>query len=123
MVGDAVVPPSSPVAQPESALGFRVPTEVLVLAVRWHLRYDLSNRDVEELLVERGVEDDHVTVYHSVQRFTPILADAARFCRHSPGDRWHVRRPCDCRKIASVQFSGRVLVFVPPSRSLRRMFR
>jgi transposase-like protein len=25
-----------------------------------------------------------------VQRFTPLLADAARFCRHSPGDRWHV---------------------------------
>ena len=25
-----------------------------------------------------------------MQRFTPLLADAARFCRHSPGDRWHV---------------------------------
>jgi transposase-like protein len=25
-----------------------------------------------------------------VQRFTPLLADAARFTRHSPGDRWHV---------------------------------
>jgi transposase-like protein len=42
------------------------------------------------LLVERGVEVDHVTVYRWVQRFTPLLADAARFCRHSPGDRWHV---------------------------------
>jgi transposase-like protein len=41
-------------------------------------------------LVERGVEVDHVTVYRWVQRFTPLLADAARFCRHSPGDRWHV---------------------------------
>jgi transposase-like protein len=50
----------------------------------------LSYRDVEELLVERGVEVDHVTVYRWVQRFTPLLADAARFCRHSPGDRWHV---------------------------------
>jgi transposase-like protein len=25
-----------------------------------------------------------------VQRFTPLLVDAARFCRHSPGDRWFV---------------------------------
>ena len=49
-----------------------------------------SYRDVEELLVERGVEVDHVTVYRWVQRFTPLLADAARFCRHSPGDRWFV---------------------------------
>jgi hypothetical protein len=34
---------------------------VIVVAVRWYLRYGLSYRDVEELLVERGVEVDHVT--------------------------------------------------------------
>jgi transposase-like protein len=70
--------------------GFRFPPEVIVVAVRWYLRFNLSYRDVEELLTERGVEVDHVTVYRWVQRFTPLLADAARFCRHSPGDRWHV---------------------------------
>ena len=70
--------------------GFRFPAEVIVVAVRWYLRYGLSYRDVEELLVERGVEVDHVTVFRWVQRFTPLLADAARFCRHSPGDRWFV---------------------------------
>jgi transposase-like protein len=76
---------------PKSAFaGFRFPPEVIVVAVRWYLRFNLSYRDVEELLVERGVEVDHVTVYRWVQRFTPLLADAARFCRHSPGDRWHV---------------------------------
>ena len=58
--------------------------------MRWYLRYGLSYRDVEELLVERGVEVDHVTVYRWVQRFTPLLTDAARLCRHSPGDRWFV---------------------------------
>jgi hypothetical protein len=47
-------------------------------------------RDVEELLAERGVEVDHVTVYRWVQRFTPLFADAARFTRHAPGDRWFV---------------------------------
>jgi transposase-like protein len=60
------------------------------VAVRWYLRYGLSYRDVEELLAEGGVELDHVTVYRWVQRFTPLLADAARFARHSPGDRWFV---------------------------------
>src|SRR4051794_9661747 len=54
------------------------------------LRYGLSYRDVEELLAERGIEVDHVTVYRWVQRFTPLLADAARFARHAPGDRWFV---------------------------------
>jgi len=60
------------------------------VAVRWYLRYGLSYRDVEELLAERGVEADHVTVYRWVQRFSPLLAEAARFCRRSPGDRWFV---------------------------------
>src|SRR3954451_4887330 len=70
--------------------GFRFPPEVIVLAVRWYLRYGLSYREVEELLAERGIEVDHVTVYRWVQRFTPLLADAARPCRHSVGDRWYV---------------------------------
>ncbi len=76
---------------PRSAfVGFRFPAEVIVVAVRWYLRYNLSYRDIEELLVERGVEVDHVSVFRWVQRFTPLLADAARFCRHAPGDRWFV---------------------------------
>ncbi|MEO3781590.1 IS6 family transposase [Micromonospora sp. B11E3] len=75
---------------PSAFAGFRFPTEVIVVAVRWYLRFNLSYRDVEELLAERGVEVDHVTVYRWVQRFTPLLADAARFSRHSPGDRWFV---------------------------------
>ena len=63
---------------------------MIAVAVRWYLRYGLSYRDVEELLAERGIEVDHVTVYRWVQRFTPMLADAARFARHAPGDRWFV---------------------------------
>jgi hypothetical protein len=80
-----------PVLPPPSAFtGFRFPREVIVLAVRWYLRYGLSYRDVEELLAERGITVDHVTVYRWVQRFTPLLIDAARPCRHAPGDRWFV---------------------------------
>ncbi|MFF0372570.1 IS6 family transposase [Micromonospora sp. NPDC005087] len=76
---------------PKSAFaGFRFPPEVIAVAVRWYPRYNLSYRDFEELLVEHGIEIDHVTVYRWVQRFTPLLADAARFSRHSPGDRWFV---------------------------------
>jgi transposase-like protein len=63
---------------------------VITVAVRWCLRHGVSYRDVEEFLAERGVEADHVTVYRWVQRFTPLFTDAARFARHSPGDRWFV---------------------------------
>jgi transposase-like protein len=78
------IPPRS------SFAGFRFPPDVIVLAVRWYLRLGLSYRDVEELLTERGVQVDHVTIYRWVQRFTPLLADAARPCRHLVGDRWQV---------------------------------
>ena len=62
---------------------------MIVLAVRWYLRFGVSYRDLEELLIERGVEVDHVTIYRWVLRFTSLLA-AARPCRHRVGDRWQV---------------------------------
>ena len=84
-------PPPSPCSCARSAFaGFRFPPDVIMLAVRWYLRFGLSYRDVEELLAERGVEVDHVTIYRWVQRFTPLLAEAARPCRHAVGDRWQV---------------------------------
>jgi transposase-like protein len=70
--------------------GYRFPREVIALAVRWYLRYGLSYRDVEELLAERGVEVDHVTIYRWVQTFTPEFIDAARPARHAIGERWLV---------------------------------
>jgi transposase-like protein len=76
---------------PSSALaGFRFPPEVIVVAVRWYLRDGLSYRDLEELRTERGIEVDHVTLNRWVQPFTPILADAARPCRHRVGGHWFV---------------------------------
>jgi transposase-like protein len=80
-----------PATIPRSAFtGFCFPPDVIVLAVRWYLRFALSYRDVEELLTERGVQVDHVTVSRWVLRFTPLLAEAARPCRHAAGDRWQV---------------------------------
>ncbi len=70
--------------------GFQFPPEVILLAVRWYLRYGLSYRELEEVLAERGIDVDHVTLYRWVQRFTPLIIDAARPCRQAVGDRWFV---------------------------------
>jgi len=71
-----------PIQPPRSAFaGLRFPPEIILIAVRWYLRYGLSYRDLEELLAERGIEVDHVTLFRWVQRFTPFLVDAARPCR------------------------------------------
>ena len=74
--------------------GFRFPREVISVAVRWYLRYGLSYRDVEELLAERGVTVDHVTIFRWVQRFAPEFIEAARPCRRAPGDRWFIDETC-----------------------------
>jgi len=80
---------SRPPVQPPSAfIGFRFPPDVILLAVRWYLRYGLSYRDREEILAERGIDVDHVTLFRWVQRFTPELIDAASPRRHAVGDRW-----------------------------------
>ena len=63
---------------------------MILLAVRWYLRYSLSYRDLEGHLAERGIDVDQVTLFRWVQRFTPELIDAARPGRHVAGDRWFV---------------------------------
>lgn len=54
--------PATP-APPSAFAGFRFPPDIIVLAVRWYLRFGLSYRDVEELLEERGIEVDHLTIF------------------------------------------------------------
>jgi hypothetical protein len=70
---------------PKSAFaGFRFPPEVIVVAVRWYLRYNLSYRDVEELLVERGVEVDHVSTPNSPGPSASTCRSAASPCSTAP---------------------------------------
>ena len=47
--------------------------EIIVLCVRWYLRYSLSYRDLEEMMRERGLHVDHTTMYRWVQRYAPEL--------------------------------------------------
>jgi transposase-like protein len=113
--------------------GFCFPPDVIVLAVRWYLRFGLSYRDVEELLAERGIDVDHVTIYRWVQRFTLPLAEAARPCRHVVGSRWqvdetYVKVGGQWRYVyrAIDQFGQVIDVFVFPRRdaiAARRFFR
>ena len=37
--------------------------EIILLNVRWYIRYQLSYRDLEEMMVERGLTVDHTTIY------------------------------------------------------------
>jgi transposase, IS6 family len=62
--------------------------EVILLAVGWYLRFSLSYRDVEELLAERGLLVDHVTVWRWVQRYAPELERQLRRRLKPTNDSW-----------------------------------
>jgi transposase-like protein len=64
--------------------------EVILLAVGWYLRFSLSYCDVEELLAERGVHADHVTVWRWVQRYAPEMERRLRSRLNSTNDSWRV---------------------------------
>ena len=64
--------------------------EVILLAIGWYLRFSLSYRDVEELLAERGLSVDHVTVWRWVQRYAPELERRLRSRLKPTNDSWRV---------------------------------
>ena len=67
------------------------PTDVVLLAVLWRLRYKLSLRDVAELFLERGIVFTHEAVRDWEARFAPLIADHLRTRRHGQaGKSWYV---------------------------------
>src|SRR5438270_9553670 len=63
---------------------------IILLCVRWYLRYSLSYRDLEEMMVERGLCVDHTTIYRWVQRFAPVLERKCRARIRPTTDSWRV---------------------------------
>ncbi len=51
---------------------------IILLCMRWYLRYALSYRDLEEMMGERGVRVDHTTIFRWVQRYAPELDKRCR---------------------------------------------
>ena len=47
--------------------------DIIILCVKWYLRYSLSYRDITEMIAERGISVVHSTVYRWVQHYSPIL--------------------------------------------------
>ena len=64
--------------------------EIILLNVRWYLRYGLSYRDLEEMMVERGVAVDYITLYRWVQAYSPELDKRCRRHLRPSNDSWRV---------------------------------
>ena len=64
--------------------------DIILLCVRWYLRYSLSYRDLEELMLERGLHIDHSTIFRWVQRYAPELEKRCRPHVKAFTDSWKV---------------------------------
>ncbi|GHO68257.1 hypothetical protein KSC_071490 [Ktedonobacter sp. SOSP1-52] len=65
-------------------------TEIILLCIRWYLRYALSYRDLEEMMAERRLSVDHTTIYRWVQRYAPELEKRCRPHLKATTDSWRV---------------------------------
>ena len=63
---------------------------IIILCVRWYLRYSLSYRDLEEMMAERGLSVDHVIIWRWVQRYAPILNQRLPHELRPPNWSWRV---------------------------------
>ncbi|MFP3559238.1 IS6 family transposase [Paraburkholderia sp. SIMBA_049] len=70
--------------------GHRFPAVVISCAVRWYFRFQLSLRDIEELLFERGVVVSYETVRRWCDKFGTGFAYRAKAVRRKPGSTWHL---------------------------------
>ena len=64
--------------------------EIIVLCVRWYLRFGLSLRNLEEIMAERNLSVDHVTIWRWVQRYAPELNRRCRPELRKTNGSWRV---------------------------------
>src|ERR1700688_1167573 len=64
--------------------------QIIILCVRWYLRYSLSYRDLQELMEERMLSVDPTTVWRWVQRYAPTLNQRIRRELRRPNRSWRV---------------------------------
>ncbi|EMN4679602.1 IS6 family transposase [Klebsiella variicola] len=66
------------------------PVDIIAQCVRWYLAYALSLRNLEEMMVERGIVVDHSTLHRWVIRLAPLLVKAFRWHKCPVGRRWRM---------------------------------
>ena len=64
--------------------------EIIVLCLRWYLRYPLSYRNLEEMMAERGLSVDHSTIARWVLHYAPLLNERIRRRMRNRNRSWRV---------------------------------
>ena len=65
-------------------------SDIIILGVRWKLKYPLSYRNLEDMLLERGLTVSHTTIMRWVQEYSPILSRKIRKHLNPTNDSWRM---------------------------------
>jgi transposase-like protein len=79
------------VRQDQSFKGRQFTPEVILWAVRWYLMFPLSYRDLELMLMDRGVEVDHSTIFRWIQAYAAELEKRIRPHLRMSNGSWRVQ--------------------------------
>src|ERR1043166_8479827 len=96
--------------------------EVILLCLRWYLKYPLSYRDLEEMMLERGLSVDHTTIFRWVQHYAPILEKKCRAKLRPTNNSWRVDKTYIkvkgkwCYLYRAVDSDGKTVEFMLSSR-------
>jgi putative transposase len=63
---------------------------IILLCIRWYLAYNLSLRNLEEMMAERGISVDHATIHRWVVRYSPALLKRFNARKRAVTSKWHV---------------------------------
>jgi transposase-like protein len=63
---------------------------VILLCVRWYLAYNLSLRNLEEMMAERGISVDHATTHRWIVRYSPELLEQFNRRKRAATGKWHI---------------------------------
>jgi transposase-like protein len=65
-------------------------SEIIILCVRWYLKYPLSYRNLQEMMEERRLSLNHTTIYRWVTEYSPILNRGLRQHLRKSSDSWRM---------------------------------
>jgi putative transposase len=81
---------------------------VILLCIRWYLAYNLSLRNLEEMMAERGISVDHATIHRWVIRYSPELLKRFNARKRVVTSSWHIDE-------TYIKVAGAGCIFTGPS--------
>jgi transposase-like protein len=81
---------TEPASTRELFRGRHFDQEIIVLCIRWYLAFQLSSRDLVQMMAERGIALAHTTILRWVQRYVPDFEKRSNQYARAVGYSWRL---------------------------------